>query len=173
MKGITLIPLLLVSLVAISCDSAKPTPTVVLIVRHAEKVDSSDDPPLSEAGIQRSKALVRVIEDASVTAIYSTQYKRNRDTVQPVTESTGTAITEAEVNLDSPGDYGKRLAEQIMKKHSGQTVLVVSHRNTMGAIIEALSGKEVGQIEDVYSDLFMVVIPPQGEARLIKAKYGL
>lgn len=172
MKAIIPIALLLVSLAAISCSSADPNPTIVLIVRHAEKVDNSEDSPLSEAGVQRSQALVRVVEDSSVSAIYSTQYKRNRDTVQPVAESRGIAITEAEVNLDSPGDYGKRLAEQILKHHTGQTVLVVSHRNTMGTIIEALSGKEVGQIEDVYSDLFTIVIPPQGEVRLIKAKYG-
>ena len=173
MKVITSIALLLISLAAISCDSARPqNPTVVLIVRHAEKVDNSDDPPLSEAGRQRAQALARVVEDSGLSAIYSTQYKRNRETVQPAAESKGIAITVAEVNLDNPGDYGKRLAEQIVKNHSGQTVLVVGHRNTMGAITEALSGKGVGQIEDVYSDLYMVVIPPQGESRLVKAKYG-
>src|SRR5688500_18552618 len=110
MKVITPITLLLVSLAAISCNSAMPqNPTVVLIVRHAEKDDNSDDPPLSEAGRQRSQALVRVIKDSRLSAIYSTQYKRNRETVQHVAESTGVAVTVAEVNLDSPGDYGKRL----------------------------------------------------------------
>ncbi|HVF92375.1 MAG TPA: phosphoglycerate mutase family protein [Blastocatellia bacterium] len=164
--------LLLLSLTAICCDRPSANPTVVMIVRHAEKAADTDDTPLSEAGARRAQALVRVAEAAGVDAIYSSQFKRNHDTVQPVADRLGIAVTEAPVNLDAPGDYGARLARQIMQEHSGRTVLVVGHRNTIQALVESLSGKAVDPIADEYSDLFIVVAPPRGPARLIKARYG-
>lgn len=164
--------LLLLSLAAVCCNRPSPAPTVVMVVRHAEKVADTDDTPLSEAGARRAQALARVAEAADVKAIYSSQFRRNRDTVQPLADRLGIAITEVPVNLDAPGDYGERLARQVRQERPGQTVLVVTHRNTMQSLVEALSGKAIDPIADEYSDLFIVVAPAEGPARLIRAGYG-
>jgi broad specificity phosphatase PhoE len=143
-----------------------------LIVRHAEKASDAEDSPLNEAGIERAQALVGVAADAGVSAIYTTQFKRNRDTAQPLAERLGIAPAEVPVNLQNPGDYGKTLAKTILEKHSGQTVVVIGHGNTIASIVEGLTGRAAPQGDIQYSDLFMVTIPPSGPARVIKAQYG-
>src|SRR6478672_13139476 len=83
---------ILVSLAALSVallPGSRPThkaapPTVILLVRHAEKAaQPPQDPPLTEAGLARAQALVAVARDAGVSAIITTQYERTRKTAEP------------------------------------------------------------------------------------------
>src|SRR3954470_14840978 len=90
-----------------ACQRATPGTTTVLIVRHGEKVSQDVDAPLSDAGRQRAEALAETAAGAAVTVIYSSQFTRNKDTVRPLSERTGVAVTEYPVNLSDPGDYGK------------------------------------------------------------------
>jgi broad specificity phosphatase PhoE len=164
--------LLLLACGVVSCDRARQGSTVVLIVRHAEKASDADDSPLTEAGAQRAQALVRAAGDAGVSAIYATQLKRNRDTAQPLAQRLGVGVTEMPVNLQNPGDYGKRLAADILEKHRGQTVVVVGHGNTVASIVEGLTGRAASLGDIQYSDMFIVTIPPTEPAGVIKAQYG-
>jgi len=165
--------LILLALVFASCSRQQQQgSTVVLVVRHADKASDAEDSPLSDAGLQRAQALAGVAAGANVGAIYTTQFKRNHDTAQPLAERTGVAVTEVPVNLQNPGDYGQRLARDILEKHRGQTVLVVGHGNTVASILEGLTGRtqQLGDIE--YGDLFIVTVPPSGPPGLIRAQYG-
>lgn len=170
----TLLSLFLALAVAASCSRQQPQQgsTVVLVVRHADKASDAEDSPLNEAGSQRAQALAAVAGDAGVSAIYVTQFKRNHDTAQPLAERTGVAVTEVPVNLQNPGDYGQRLARDILEKHRGQTILVVGHGNTVASIVEGLTGRpqQLGDIQ--YGDLLIVTVPPSGPAGLIRAQYG-
>jgi len=176
MKRVAKVLTLLLVVAAASCgrqqQEAQTGSTVVIVVRHADKASEAEDSPLNEAGLQRAQALAGVAEGAGVRAIYTTQFKRNHDTARPLAERTGVAVTEVPVNLQNPGDYGKRLAAEIMEKHRGQTVLVVGHGNTIASIIEGLTGRAqpLGDIQ--YSDLFIVTVPPSGQAGLVRAQYG-
>ena len=172
MKRVATALVLLLFCLAVACNRPQQGSTVVLIVRHAEKASDADDSPLTEAGVQRAQALAGVAQDAGVSAIYTTQFKRNRDTAQPLAERLGVAPTEVPVNLQSPGDYGQRLAREMVEKHRGQTVLVIGHGNTIASIVEWLTGRNP-QLGDVqYSDLLVVTVPPSGTASLIRAQYG-
>ena len=162
-------------LALISCGKPQPAQpsTIVLLVRHAEKASDAEDSPLTEAGTQRAQALVRVAESAGVSAIYSTQFRRNRDTARPLSDQLKLAVTELPIpDLQSPGDYGKTLARTLLEKHAGQTVLVVGHSNTIPLTLEALTGQPAPADHAEYSDLYIVIIPPSGKARYIKAQYG-
>jgi broad specificity phosphatase PhoE len=164
--------ILLFALVVASCGRQQQGSTVVLVVRHAEKASDAEDSPLSGAGMQRAQAIAAVAADAGVNAIYTTQFKRNHDTSRPLAEHTGVAVTEVPVNLQNPGDYGQRLARDIMERHRGQTVLVVGHGNTVASIVEGLTGRPA-QLGDVqYGDLLIVTAPPSGQAGLVRAQYG-
>lgn len=162
-------------LALLSCGKPQPAQpsTIVLLVRHAEKASDAEDSPLTEAGAERARALVRVAEGAGVSAIYSTQFKRNRDTAQPLSDRLKLAVTELPIpDLQNPGDYGKTLARALLEKHAGQTVLVVGHSNTIPLVLEALTGQPSPVKGVEYSDLFVVTVPPSGAARLIRAQYG-
>jgi broad specificity phosphatase PhoE len=173
MKATAYALILLLALASAACSRPPQAPTTVLLVRHAEKASDAEDSPLNEAGVRRAQALVRVAEDAGVSAIYSSQFKRNLDTARPFSERSGVAVTQMPVNLQNPGDYGKVLAKSILERHPGQTVLVVGHANTIAATVEGLTGR-AGPAGDIqYGDLFIVTVPPSGPARVIKAQYGL
>lgn len=172
-KTATLLAVLVALAAAVaSCERQPKGSTVVLVVRHAEKASDAEDSPLADAGTQRAQALADAAADAGVAAIYTTQFRRSHETAAPLSQKAGVAVTEAPVNLSNPGDYGRALAREILEKHAGQTVLVVAHANTVPLIIEGLSGRAgVGEGSE-YQDLFVVTIPPNGPARVLKARYG-
>ena len=53
------------------------TPLVAWVVRHAEK-DEGHDPHLTEEGQQRAEALVPVMADVPLVAVYATDYNRTQ-----------------------------------------------------------------------------------------------
>jgi broad specificity phosphatase PhoE len=177
MRQKAIIVILALTLCIVSCNRpqliATPTPTVVLIVRHAEKEDAGDDPGINEAGARRAQALLDVAEASGVSTIYSSQYRRTRETAQPVSNRLNIQLSEMPVSLDNPGNYGILLARDVLEKHAGQTVLVVSHSNVIPTIIEALTQTKVPAIDsNEYDHLFIVIVPKEGPPRLIKAQYG-
>ena len=153
-----------------SIPTAAP-PTVVLLVRHAEKAaQPAQDPPLTDAGSARARALVAVARDAGVKSIISTQYLRTRNTVEPT--AAALSITPEIVNAGPMPQHAKAVAEQVMK-HAGETVLVVGHSNTIPAIVGALGAPQPRDLCDSeYDQLFVVVIGDGGPPRLIRSRYG-
>lgn len=161
---------------ATSALAQQGTPTVVIIVRHAEKaaaVEGDKDPPLSESGAKRAERLAGIAEEAGVSAAYTTQFKRTRDTAQPAAARLKFNVTPVEVTRENADGYAAALAKEILSKHKGKTVLVVGHSNTTPQIVEALSGRRVPPIDDAteFDAIFVVVIPDTGAARLVRARY--
>ena len=74
----------------------------VILVRHAEKVDASADPLLSEPGVMRAQALAAVTAQADLTHVYSTPLQRTRLTAAPAAEAAGLAAS-GPVALVGPG----------------------------------------------------------------------
>ena len=146
--------------------------TVVLLVRHAEKAAPTGDVALSAAGEVRAKALMEVARDAKVSAIMTTQFQRTRQTAAPTAEALGITpvIVAATANT---ADHVASIVRAIRDEHTGQTVLVVGHSNTVPAIATALGAPKMPDLCDsVYDALLIVTIAPDGEARLIRARYG-
>ncbi len=146
--------------------SATAQPPVIFLVRHAERAAISGHVPsdtgLSPAGRKRAEALARVLKDAQITAVYTTEYKRTRETAAPVAQSLG---IQPEV---IPGDDLRGLIAKL--KASSGNVLVVGHSNTLPQIISALGvSSRVTVAESDYDNLFLVVLerPP----RLIHLHY--
>lgn len=166
-----LAPALLLALAAPQQLLAQQTTTVV-IVRHAEKMDEpASDPPLNETGQARAQALLEVLGDARVDAIYTTQFARNTLTAAPLAAATGVAPTV--VRAGGGADYYGELTRRIRTEHAGGVVVVVGHSNTLGRTIAALGGPDdVGDLEDSEYDHFYVLLLTEGrEPRLIRAKY--
>src|SRR5690349_19732613 len=63
-------------------------PTTIFLVRHAERAnDGTNDPPISDEGKSRATKLAEVFKSSSVTAIYSTNYKRTKTTIEPLAKA--------------------------------------------------------------------------------------
>jgi len=164
-------PLMLASLLA-SATTPRGTDTVVLVVRHAEKAGPSGDVPLSASGEVRARALVAIGREAGVSAILTTQFQRTRQTGAPLAESLGITAETVEVRGGVP-EHAKGIADAVRSRYAGRTVLVVGHSNTVPAIVHALGGAKRPDIcDEVYDDLFTVIVAADGTARVVQAKYG-
>ena len=150
---------LLIALTVTSTASAQS----VFIVRHAERADAGApantgmmgaDPDLSEAGRARAANLAAMLKDAGVTAIYVTEYKRTRQTAEPLARQLGIEMTVVS-SKDTAG-----LIERL--KGGTGNALVVGHSNTVPATVAALGvtdGVTVGDSD--YDNLFIVIRSPQ------------
>jgi len=153
-----------------------PAPTTILVVRHAERADAGAgerDPALSQAGSARAHALAEVAADAGVTAILATQYRRTRQTAEPLAERLGLPIGVVDVGQGGIRGHVEAVAREIRSVHAGGVVLVVSHSNVVPLIVRELTGREVPEIpEDEYDNLFIVTLVPDAAPRLVRARYG-
>jgi phosphohistidine phosphatase SixA len=149
---------------------AQDSPTTVVLVRHGEKATTpANDPGLTDAGVARAQALVKVLAGAKIGAVIATQFTRTRDTAQPTAEAAHLAI---ETIATGPKDVHAKAVADAVRRHMGQTVLVVGHSNTLTSIIAALGGPTLRDLCDSeYSDLFTLVLD-KGSARLVRASYG-
>jgi len=138
-------------------DSAVYNPAQrVFLVRHAERFnDSREDPPLTAEGKQRAKALADTLRDAGITAIITSQWKRAKDTAQPLADLL--KITpEVIPTADPPHEYFQATASTL-RRLKDDTVLVVGHI-TIPNIIAELGGPQLPTIcENVFSDLFLLI----------------
>jgi len=173
---------LAVALCAQACVAAQPArvapvtagTTTIVVVRHAEKsTDDPRDPSLSALGQERARALSAVLRDARITDIYVTQYKRTRQTAEPLAHQSGISIVERPINAANSATYASDLAREILTRSAGKSVLVVGHSNTVPDIVKALSGSVVAPITDAeYDHIFIVVIPESGIPRLMQIRFG-
>jgi len=132
--------------------AAQDEPIVVYLVRHSERAeDGTNDPPISEAGWERSRLLATMLADADLTRIHSTDFKRTRSTGQPTAEATGLDIVSYDPR-DLSG-FAERL-QGMPGRH-----LVLGHSNTTPQLVAALGGEAGDPIEEMeYDRLYVVTI---------------
>ena len=135
--------------------AAQQAPVVIYLVRHAEKLDDSRDPPLSDAGKARAEELARMLADAGVTHVWSTDFARTRSTAAPAAVRAG-----LQVELYDPSK-AREFVDQL-KRTPGRH-LVVGHSNTTPALVQLLGGSPGAAISDTeYDRLYVVVVDPGG-----------
>lgn len=159
------------SLVAASAAAAQSGPTVIVLVRHAEKAAvPANDPPLTDAGVARAKALVAALADANIEAIIATPTARTQATARPLADARGLSI---ETVALGPRDVHVKAVAAAALAHRGKAVLVVGHSNTIPAIVTALGGPPLADLCDTqYAMLYTVVIDGKN-VRLIRGSYGI
>lgn len=112
----------------------------VYLVRHAEKSPTGDDPELSELGRSRALALARMLSDAGIQAVWSSDFARTRLTAQPLADQ-----RRLTTRLYDPHDLSA-VARTLVT--AGQTALVVGHSNTTPELVQLLGGDPHGTIDD-------------------------
>jgi len=131
-------------------------PDLVVLVRHAEKADEpASDPPLSPEGAARALELSRVLADAGITRIHSTDTRRTRETAAPLAAALGIEV-ELYESRDLPA-MAARLAT-LPGRH-----LVVGHSNTTDALSGAMGGETFGEIVEAWEYDRLYFLTPRGD----------
>ena len=148
-------------------------PTVVLIVRHAERAaEPGSDPGLSPAGEARALALAAALEDAHITGIVTTQYRRTRLTAEPLARALALEPLVVPAGGDV-GDHARAVADTVRRRFAGRTVLVIGHSNTVSAIVAALGGPAIAPpCDNEFANLWVLLRRPSGEVSLVRSHYG-
>jgi broad specificity phosphatase PhoE len=137
----------------------------LFIVRHAEKVDQSKDPHLSESGQARASALAALLAQSGAAAVYTTEYQRTTETAKPLADRLGLPIQHV------PAADTSRLVAELKARHPQDIVVVVGHSNTVPEILR-LYGASISPIaDDDFGNVFVVVPKPGGPALVLRLRY--
>ena len=144
-------------------NAQQPT---IFLVRHAERAAISGHVPtetgLSREGQARARSLARLLKEAKITAIYTSEYRRTQETASPLAKSLG---IKPEV---IPADGVRSLVAKL--RASRGNVLVVGHSNTLPWILRDLGITDWITIgESDYDNLFEVTLSPKPQ--LVRRHY--
>lgn len=162
-KNRSFAPLVFVAIfLLISGTVAAQTKTIVL-VRHAEKSatgSASDmakgDPELSAEGRERAERLAKAIKKYKPHEIFSTDYKRTRQTAEPIAKLRG-----KEIQTYDPAKQAE-LVDKIMASKTDH-YLIIGHSNTTPALANLLMKKEVfKQLPDTEYGVFWIIRMKKG-----------
>ena len=162
---------LLVFAPLVRAQSTSVASTTVILVRHAEKAaEPAADPPLTADGAARAVALVALVRDAGVSAIISTRFQRTLQTAAPAAAALRVPVEIVEARAPN---HARMVADSLLVRHRGQTVLVVGHSNTVPAIVAALGAPQPAEICDPdYDNVYVVTVPATGAASVVRMHFG-
>jgi broad specificity phosphatase PhoE len=146
--------LILAIVLVCSCGDAK-TSTVeseIYLVRHFQKqtvgADGDKNVSLTEIGVSNARLLAEHLQNKRLKSIYSTNYKRTKETAAPTSLLTG-----VEISIYDPAALAE-FAEKILALNHNQ--LVVGHSNTTGALFGLLGCENIALTEQDYGDIMLV-----------------
>ncbi|MDO6445207.1 histidine phosphatase family protein [Colwellia sp. 1_MG-2023] len=129
-------------------NSSEPQFTVYL-VRHAEKVLTQKNPPLTPCGIKRAEQLSVMLEQANIATIYSTEFVRTEQTAAPLAQKLNIPVQSY-----SPKDLAG-FAKQV--KQEKKNTVIVGHSNTTPQLTSFIANTLVNEItEQEYQMLYQV-----------------
>lgn len=111
----------------------------IILVRHAEKDISPGadkvDPELTVQGVERAAQLVKTLKKYKPGAVYSTNFKRTRNTAAPAA-----AWRKVEVETYDPRKLPEVVARVLTSKYKRH--LIVGHNNTTPALANLFTSEE-------------------------------
>ena len=138
----------------------------VVVVRHADKIDNTDDAVLSPTGEAQAKRLAHVLKDVGISSIYTTQFKRTIQTAAPLADLLKIKLsTYEQTNVDG-------VVKEIQQKYPKEVVMVVGHRSTVPKILKQFGATEpVALGSSEYDSLFILTLPPGQSPTLLHLRF--
>jgi phosphohistidine phosphatase SixA len=162
-RAALVLSLLVVALAAARTACAQEA---IYIVRHAERLDQSPDPPLSSDGIARANRLREILHSAGITHVFTSTLRRTIDTARPTADLLHLVATPLQVAT------GPAVADALATLAPHDRALVVGHSNTVPELLRALKVATPITIEDSeYDNLFVVVPLKDAPPLLLRLKY--
>ena len=151
----------------------------MFILRHAERAEYDEgDGPISKTGQWRAMTLARLLGEAGITTIITSDAKRAMQTAEPIARALGITprvirtrgaktaddivLTIDREKADWVADYAKKLMDEIHSRHKNDVVLIIGHQNTVPAIVRATGYSGEVKIGDYEHDDIFVVVPKEG-----------
>src|SRR3954470_20911655 len=149
----------LLFLAAVLFSSVASAQTIIL-VRHAEKVFEAPDAVLSDVGQQRAEKLARTLPHAGVSAIFTSEAERTKQTAAPIAK-----VLHLQPTVIPAKDVAG-LVTKLTAQPEDAIVLVVGTSNTLPKIINKLlasdgsSARHITTNDVDYDKLFIAVLHP-------------
>src|SRR5690606_10552848 len=135
------------------------------LVRHAETdanmmaAGAAGDPPLNARGRLRAEQLADFLEEVDVTgglnAVYASEALRTQQTAAPIAQRLGLEVQVADQHAV------EEFVRRLRREHREEIVLVVSHGDSIGEIIDELHGHQnvppIGP--DEFDNVYIVTVP--------------
>ena len=154
-----LLMLLLAVGIGSSCATQPEGSYTLYLVRHSEKrADEGKDPGLTDAGRYRSEQLALWLQDKGIRKIWSSDYRRSRNTATPLLSTLALELT-----LYDPGDL-PALANKLRESH--QNALVVGHSNTTPDLTRLLCQCVISDMDESEYNLLYVVSVSRNETKV-------
>jgi phosphohistidine phosphatase SixA len=176
-RRLRLIPIIGYTVVALGLAYllAERPSTTVIFVRHADTdaamAGPDDDPPLNAHGRQRAELLADFLQSidvvAGVNAIYASDKRRTQETAAPLAKRLNLPVEIAD-HRETEGFIAR-----VMREHSGDVVLIVSHSNTIAPLIDELHGSKrlPPFAPDDYDEVYIVISPWPGKVKTLRLQY--
>lgn len=119
----------------------------VVLVRHAER-DLSGADALSSAGRKRAQLLARMFDGAGVSALFTSEFARTRQTAAPLAQTLGIIPRVIASDFEAASDEIRQ---------AGPWSIVVGHSDSVPLLIAALGGPSNLRIEEDEFDRMFVV----------------
>ena len=151
--------LVLIGLLLFHAVAAQTKPATIFLVRHAERAGGmAADVPLSAIGEERALLLARMLGEAGVTTIVTSEMKRTQQTATPLATKLG--LTPVIVKGSDIGNLVKA-ARQIPP---GGKALFVRHSNELAPLVEKLGGGPIPPLPDTEFDRLVILTLAKGKA---------
>ena len=139
-----------------------PKPCTMIVLRHAEK-GTGANPDLTEQGHQRAKDLAQLLKWALIQRMYCTEYIRTRQTLEPLSEISGSGIETISAE-DAP-----RWRRVVSEVEAGETIVICGHQNTVPLFVE--EAQHLDKYRGIEKPLAEPVTPmPDVDARFLAMK---
>jgi broad specificity phosphatase PhoE len=139
--------------VALAAPSPAEAQKAVYLVRHAEKAGDDLESPLTTAGAERAQALAQLLEKSGIKAIYTSEFRRTKETAAPLAAKLGiTTISKPAANPDA-------VLADISANHAGDIVLIVGHSTSVPALLKKWDPTADVQIGECEFDNIFVLVP--------------
>jgi hypothetical protein len=148
-----------------SCAPVPEPVSMVVIVRHAEKLEGAD-PGLTPEGQARAQELARVLGPTEVKYIVASELLRTQETVQPLATAKGLVMEK----IKEPADVVKYMEGL----PAGSIAVVAHHSYTIPSILESLGveGWRDIDVDGMNYDNFIVALRAAGrKTQLLHLKY--
>jgi broad specificity phosphatase PhoE len=142
--------------------------TTFILVRHAEKAtEGGSDPELKPEGVKRAESFAALFAKASIDAVYSTNYKRTRNTITPLAQA-------KDLTVNTYSSMKAMDLENLLTKHAGGTIVIAGHSNTIPEIANALVGERKFEqfADDDYGNILIISVQQVGrDAKVLWLRY--